>query len=85
MPRRQVIPVIDDADRLLRVRDVCQLLGVSDRWVRRHIAAGTFPKADFRFSVSLRWKRSTIRAWLDSQATVAPELKVTERPAAWRG
>lgn len=83
--RRQVNPVIDEADRLLRVRDLCALLGVSDRWIRRHVAAGTFPSANFRFSVSLRWKRSTIDNWLESQATVAPELKVTKRPAAWRG
>lgn len=59
-------------DPLVAVRDICAWLGMSDAWLRHQLAAERFPKADFRFGVALRWKRSTVETWLAAKATEMP-------------
>ena len=55
---------LDGLDRLLSSRTICGLLDISDRQLRRFLATGRFPPADLRLGRSLRWKSSTVRAYL---------------------
>lgn len=59
-------------DPLVDIRDICAWLGVSDAWLRHQLAAERFPKAAFRFGVSLRWKPSTVERYLAGKATGMP-------------
>ncbi len=54
-----------ECDRLLSVRSVRALLDISDRGLRRWIAAGMFPKPDRRIGRSIRWRESTIQAFIE--------------------
>lgn len=47
-------------DRLLSAKSVRELLDVSDRGLRRWVAAGKFPPADVKIGRNLRWRQSTI-------------------------
>ena len=52
----------EQPDRLLSIRSVRALIDVSDRGLRRWIAAGKFPPPDVRIGRNLRWRQSTIDA-----------------------
>lgn len=54
-----------DLGPLLSAKHVRELLDVSDRGLRRWIAGGKFPPADLRIGVSLRWRESTVRDFLE--------------------
>ena len=59
-------------DRLMSVRSVIIALDCGDRTLRRWIGAGKFPPPDVRIGRNLRWKATTVKAWIDEQsATVA--------------
>lgn len=58
-----------DLDALWNAKRVCSFLVVTDRWIRRNMACGRFPRPDYRFGKSLRWKQSTIDGYLESKAT----------------
>lgn len=52
------------ADRLLRLRDVAHLVGLSKATIYRRIRAGQFPPPVSAGGHSVRWKASTIEAWM---------------------
>ena len=58
-----------DLDALWNAKRVCGFLCVTDRWIRRNMACGRFPPPDFRLGRAMRWKPSTIDAYLQSKAT----------------
>ena len=64
---RDVMPQ-PDIDRLLSAASVCQLLDTRDRTLRRWISDGRFPKADRTIGRALRWKMSTVRAWIEDDS-----------------
>ena len=49
-------------------KDVTTALGTSDRNLRRLIQAGKFPKPDLRLGRMLKWKVTTIEAFLEGGA-----------------
>lgn len=51
---------------LLRVVDLCQVVGRSDRTVRRMVKRGDLPRP-MQLSGPLCWSRRAIRAWLERQ------------------
>jgi predicted DNA-binding transcriptional regulator AlpA len=66
-------------ERLLSVKEITAALGCSDRALRRWIIAGRFPPADVVLGTrSLRWRESTIRAFIggDRGYEVRPRLAV---------
>ena len=57
-------PTTDGLDRLLSARSVCRLIDTTDRTLRRWIAGGVFPPADLKIGTSLRWRVSTVQAFI---------------------
>ncbi len=58
----------DRFDHLLDIKGVARNLGVGERTVERMIARGEFPPADFRLRRLVRWRTSTVEAWMDAVA-----------------
>ena len=58
-------------DRLWDAKRIREYLNVSDRWLRRAMSASQFPRPDFRLNRThgMRWKQSTIDAYLESKTT----------------
>ena len=54
---------------LLTIASVSANLGIAARTIWRWVAAGTFPQPDLRQGRIVRWKRATVAAWIDEQAT----------------
>ena len=52
-------------DRLLSTRSVREALDVSDRCLRRWVAAGKFPPADLQIGTTLRWRQSTLTRFIE--------------------
>lgn len=52
-------------DRLLRLRDVAFLVGLSKATIYRKLKAGEFPRP-VASGASVRWKESEIGAWIAS-------------------
>ena len=55
----------DGKPLLLRVGEVAQLLGISERSVWRMQSAGKLPAA-IRLAGSIRWRRAEIEAWVSA-------------------
>lgn len=62
-------------DRVLRLNEVCQLIGVSRHTIWRHRRDGDFPKPIRIGRQCLGWRAGQIEAWIDSR-------QVNETPAA---
>ena len=62
-----MMPTVEALDPLLSTRKVCIWLDTTDRNLRRLIQAGKFPAADLILGRGLRWKESTLRAWMDQR------------------
>lgn len=54
-------------DRMLRVREVCQMIGLSRSTVWRLERAGDFPKHYQLSPGSVGWKLSEIQNWIDDR------------------
>ena len=55
--------------RLLSIADLIGLTGLGERTLRRWLTTGLLPVPDYRLGGKhLRWRRSTIEAWLANQA-----------------
>lgn len=65
-PAAAAPPATDDKPLLLRVGEVAQLLGISERSVWRMQSAGKLPTA-MRLNGSIRWRYSDIKAWVDAE------------------
>lgn len=57
-------PATATEDGFMSAGTVRQFLDVPDRTLRRWISAGRFPPPDLRIGKSLRWRRSTVLAWV---------------------
>lgn len=66
MPSDTPKPRTDGLEPLISTRRLRELLDVSDRRLRTLRAAGKLPPVDARLGKALRWKASTIRAWMES-------------------
>lgn len=51
-------------DRLLRLRDVAFLVGLSKATIYRKLKLGDFPQPVSTGGPSVRWKESDITAWI---------------------
>ena len=51
-------------DRLLRMTDVMQIVGVSDKTIYRHMNQGLFPRSVRIGPNSVAWRESVIMAWI---------------------
>ena len=56
-------------DRLLKIDEVCDWLSMAQPTIWRWVAQGTFP-APLKLGRSSRWQQSSIKDWLDQQATI---------------
>ena len=54
--------------QLLDARQVCSLVGVHKRTLRRRVAAGAFPQPLLVGKRSIRWPREQVMAWVEQQA-----------------
>lgn len=66
--------------RLLRIREVISVTGLSRMTIYRLEKDGTFPSRRRLGRNSVAWREDDISAWVASRPTVAPEL--AERTAA---
>ena len=61
----RTMSAMDCLDRLLSAATVCQIIDTKPRTFRRWIADGRFPKPDMRIGRALRWRESTVRAFIE--------------------
>ena len=54
------------ADRLLRIKEVCQLTALGETKLREMVDAGKFPRAKQVGSRAVRWLMSDVEAWISS-------------------
>lgn len=53
-------------DRLIRLRDVAQRVGLSKATIYRKLRAGAFPKPVTIGGTAVRWRESAIDGWIAS-------------------
>ena len=58
--------LIQDQERLLRLREVMSLTGLSRNKILLMMAAGEFPLCCWAGPKSRRWKNSRIEAWIEN-------------------
>ena len=57
-------------ERLLKEREVCEMVGISSSTLWRWVGAGLFP-AQIRIGPrAVRWRQSEVLAWIASRPTV---------------
>ena len=66
---QETLEQVNDLPRYVRSRTFRELLDLSERAFRRGLAAGRIPPPDLRWGRSLRWRVSTVRAFLESLET----------------
>lgn len=66
------LSAVGASDPLWSTRLVCQHLCLSDRQLRRLLSSAKFPRPDLRIGRSLRWRRSTIEAFVERLAEAEP-------------
>ncbi|WP_386340548.1 AlpA family transcriptional regulator [Xanthomonas citri pv. citri] len=55
-------------DYYLRLRDVCQITGLSRSCIYNYVAAGLFPKQRQMGIRAVRWLASEVHAWMEDRA-----------------
>lgn len=53
-----------EGDRLLRIHEVCQMVGMSRSSVYRAMRKGTFPQSVRLGEKTVRWRNSDLDAWM---------------------
>jgi len=61
------MPATDGSPVMLTLREVASLLGIGLRTLRRHIAAGNFPKP-IRLGGTLRYSLKAVKSWIDARS-----------------
>ena len=64
--RVEVLTMMEEPDRLLRMEEILAMLGISESTLRRMIDEGRFPKPIYIAQRSPRWWRSEILKWIES-------------------
>ena len=54
--------------QMIGAAQLSEILGVSKRQISRWLASGDLPPHDFVIGQTKRWRRSTVRAWIEEQA-----------------
>ena len=54
------------ADRLLRIKEVCQFTALGETKLREMVDAGKFPRAKQVGPRAVRWRVSDVDAWIES-------------------
>ena len=57
---------VEMSDRLLRMREVCQLTALGETKLREMVDAGKFPRARQVGPRAVRWRMSDVEAWIYS-------------------
>lgn len=57
------VPTMNTA-RFLGVREIRALLSVTDRWIRRAVAAGRFPRPALKLGRGLRWRAEDVERFI---------------------
>lgn len=58
--------MMDGPDRLMRMDEILEMLGISESTLRRIMDDGRFPKPFYIGPRSPRWWRSDILKWIES-------------------
>ena len=66
--------VLTMQDRLLRRREVEELVGLSRASIYRLMRSGEFPRPVKVSSTAVRWRESEIHAWIQSRPTATTEV-----------
>ena len=61
-----------DTDRLLRIREVCALTGLSRATLYIMVRETTFPAPVRLRARAVAWRASEVRAWMESRPTATP-------------
>ncbi len=71
-------------EALLRLPEVCQRIGMSEKFVYRGVAAGTFPQPVQIGARAVAWLDSEVTAWIRSRPRAAyrPAQAGTSRDTA---
>lgn len=64
---RLVQQFLPNVERLLRIADVAEHLGIARRSFERMLSAGTFPSPDLSLGRVKVWRPSTVQAWIESE------------------
>jgi len=69
--------IAEELDGFIKTRDVERATGYTRRWISELIARGRFPPPDVpgRLGSAHRWRRSTIRRYLESLSQ-GPRLSI---------
>ena len=70
--RTTVLASIPALDRLLRIDEVRNRVGLGTSAIYRRMAAGTFPAARQLGPGCVRWRESEIREWMDNLPAAVP-------------
>jgi len=55
-------------ERLLKLKEIADIVGVDQRTLHCRIASGGFPPADLRSGCRIvRWRASTVQFWIDAR------------------
>ena len=61
-------------DRLLRLREVEEITGLSRSTIYRMLKAGQFPQSVRVGRKAVRWRLRDINSWMDSRPLMGPEM-----------
>lgn len=77
--------MIADADRFVRARHICDVLGICRRTLYQHVKRGEFPPADRparRLGEPDLWKVSTVRTGIERYTNPGPNAPAPQSAAA---
>lgn len=72
-----------DADCLLTLKQVINIVNFSHDWIYRQIAKGEFPR-QVKYGTASRWRRSEILAWIDGVWTPSPPIPTINLPMQYK-
>ena len=64
-PQKDLVSVIEQSGKLMRIADVCELLGISRSTIYKRVSDGTFPRPIQVGPRAVRWHVDDIVAWRD--------------------
>jgi prophage regulatory protein len=72
------------AGTMIRLSDVCDLLGISRSTVYKRVSEGTFPPPVHLGPGTVRWRIEVIEAWRDAQAARQPSRRSVSKDPGTR-
>lgn len=63
-------PANDDL-KMLDMTDICELLCIGKRTLQTWRQNGQFPSPDLSIGKTVRWRRSTVKGWIEKQTIKA--------------